>query len=375
MKVLHINCNYIYSALHGRLTERLESPEVHNLVFVPVTAANAANATVAAPGENVTVSECFRKIDRYFFDRKQSKICRAARRSLDLTGVDCIHAHTVFTDGNCARTLARELGVPYIVAVRNTDVNAFFKKRALLRGRGIAILRGAERIIFLSESYRNTVFAQYVPVRFREELLAKSVVIPNGIDDFWLANRNWMGQQLPAQGPVRLIYAGRIDRNKNIPLIQQAMDLLRREGLATELTVVGRIQDRAEFERIRQDRYTTYHEPVDKEQLIHIYRENHIFVMPSHTETFGLVYAEAMSQGLPVIYTRGQGFDGQFADGTVGYATSDRDAAQLAGCIRQVLADYKELSENARQRVDKFDWGKIAEQYRQIYCSITDDGK
>ena len=38
-----------------------------------------------------------------------------------------------------------------------------------------------------------------------------------------------------------------------------------------------------------------------------IYRENDIYVMPSIIETFGLVYAEAMSQGLPVIYTRGQG--------------------------------------------------------------------
>lgn len=40
--------------------------------------------------------------------------------------------------------------------------------------------------------------------------------------------------------------------------------------------------------------------------------------MPSHKETFGLVYAEAMSQGLPIIYTKNQGFDGQFPDGYVG---------------------------------------------------------
>jgi len=42
--------------------------------------------------------------------------------------------------------------------------------------------------------------------------------------------------------------------------------------------------------------------------------------MPSITETFGLVYAEALSQGLPVLYTRGQGFDRQFEEGEVGYA-------------------------------------------------------
>ena len=370
MKVLHINCNYIYSALHERLTERLESLEVHNLVFAPVSSTGGAAIT---PGKNVTVSECFRKTDRYFFHRKQEKIYRSAEKNLDLTGVDCIHAHTLFTDGNCARRLARELGVPYIVAVRNTDVNAFFKKRPLLHGRGIAIMRGAQRIIFLSESYRNMVFERYIPAGLRGELLKKAEVIPNGIDDFWLANRDWRQRKLPEQGPVRLIYVGRIDRNKNIPLIQQAMERLRRRGLDTELTVVGKVQDQTEFKKIREDRYTTYHEPVDKEQLIHIYRENHIFVMVSHTETFGLVYAEAMSQGLPVIYTRGQGFDGQFIDGTVGYATSDQDAAKLADCIQNVLAHYEELSENARERVGKFDWGEIAGHYRQMYRNIVDD--
>ena len=41
--------------------------------------------------------------------------------------------------------------------------------------------------------------------------------------------------------------------------------------------------------------------------------------MLSIMETFGLVYAEAMSQGLPIIYTKGQGFDEQFDEGKVGY--------------------------------------------------------
>ena len=40
------------------------------------------------------------------------------------------------------------------------------------------------------------------------------------------------------------------------------------------------------------------------------------FCLPSHAETFGLVYVEAMSQGLPIIY-EGQGFDKQFQDGEV----------------------------------------------------------
>ena len=42
-----------------------------------------------------------------------------------------------------------------------------------------------------------------------------------------------------------------------------------------------------------------------------------VFAMPSIFETFGLVYLEALSQNLPVVYTKGQGIDGMF-DNTVG---------------------------------------------------------
>ena len=91
--------------------------------------------------------------------------------------------------------------------------------------------------------------------------------------------------------------------------------------------------------------------------------------MPSHTETFGLVYAEAMSQGIPVLYTRGQGFDGQFPEGTVGYAVSDRDADDLAEKIRMVLSDYPNLSANCIKNASRFDWHKIAEEYQDIYQS------
>ena len=42
--------------------------------------------------------------------------------------------------------------------------------------------------------------------------------------------------------------------------------------------------------------------------------------MPSITETFGLVYGEALSQGLLIIYTKGQGFDGQIKEKLAGYS-------------------------------------------------------
>jgi glycosyltransferase involved in cell wall biosynthesis len=92
--------------------------------------------------------------------------------------------------------------------------------------------------------------------------------------------------------------------------------------------------------------------------------------MPSVTETFGLVYPEAMSQGLPVIYTSGQGFDGQFQDGQVGFAVNCYDAEEIAEKIIKIVANYQELSENAVKNAKKFRWSDINQKYMNIYQEI-----
>jgi len=51
---------------------------------------------------------------------------------------------------------------------------------------------------------------------------------------------------------------------------------------------------------------------MDKEKLLSIYRNHQIFAMPSKHETFGLVYIEALLQGLPILYSRNEGIDGMY---------------------------------------------------------------
>ena len=122
--------------------------------------------------------------------------------------------------------------------------------------------------------------------------------------------------------------------------------------------------------RILNDNITTYYRPLEKEELIYKYRENDIFILLSHYETFGLVYAEAMSQGLPVLYTRGQGFDGQFKDGIVGFGVSDKDSMDVKEKILTLIDNYAEISHNCLSNSSLFDWNRISIEYHQIYNEI-----
>ena len=148
------------------------------------------------------------------------------------------------------------------------------------------------------------------------------------------------------------------------------MSILRNKGYETEFTIVGKIKDRREYQHIIKYPYTRYMSFQSKESLIKLYRNNDIFIMPSHYETFGLVYAEAMSQGLPVIYTRNQGFDQQFKEGEVGYSVNDKKPDELSNKIQLICNNYKKISENSQNMSKKFKWSEIAQVYMNIYKSI-----
>lgn len=362
MRVLHINCNYIGTALHQLMVEDLDKRGYENTVFVPTY---DRNLSVIVPNDNVFVCECFRKWDRLFFDYKQNKIRKALETNFDVKSYDLVHAYTLFTDGNCARKIAKKYGVPYVVAVRNTDVNSFFCMMPHLRKRGIRIMQDAKAVFFLSEAYRKQVFEQYVPRRYHEALQAKTYVIPNGIDDFWLEHPPIKENKF--DGTIKLIYAGRIDRNKNIATTQAAMRLLREKGYDIELTVVGRVEDEKVFRTIQSDPYTECLQAKPKEALLEVYRQHNIFVMPSFTESFGLVYVEAMSQGLPVIYSKGQGFDHQFQEGVVGYHVSAHDAQDVAEGIERVVQQFERIKKNVVQCARAYNWSNIVSRYDEIY--------
>ena len=362
--VLHICSSYAQNDLYNQLISRLTNFGIKNTVFVPVL--NKVNQTY---GENIIVRKCFNYIDRFFFLIKQKKIMNKLVDEIDdLQHFDLIHAHYLFTDGNVAYKLKKEYNIPYIVAVRNTDVNVFFKYRVNLRQRGVKILLEASNIIVLSPSYISNVL-QYVPDKYKKIIRDKMIVIPNGINEFWLKNSD-IKQLDPRE--ISVVFAGRIDKNKNLVTALEAMDLLRKCGYNADYHFAGKIANQKIYDYVISRDYATYHGVLSKEKLIDLYRDCDIFLMPSYHETFGLVYAEAMSQGLPVIYTKGQGFDNQFEEGVVGYAVNPKDKVEIKDRLIDVIENYNTLSNNCVKNVGRFNWDMIAEKYYGIYAEIIE---
>lgn len=363
MKVMHINSYYSVSKFYKNLYDIQKKSGAEIDVYVPVNFSYDNRGLDL--GEYTTVSYNHSKLDRMFFFLKHRKIYLDVISKFKVKDYSIIHAHSLFSNGYIALNLKKKYGVPYIVAVRNTDVNLFFRYMVHLREIGNEILKEADNVIFLSESYRDQTIQRYVNKKLKNDILNKSRVIPNGIEEFWLANKP-MPKKIN-NSDIKILYVGVINKNKNILMTIKAIEVLVASGYSVSFTVVGEIQNQSIHDKLVEYPYVSYMSPLPKDKLINIYRMNDIFVMPSINETFGLVYAEAMSQGIPVIYSEGQGFDGQFDEALVGYSVNCYDAHDIAEKILKVVENYYYLSENSILFANKFNWHRISDLYNEIY--------
>lgn len=372
MRILNINSYYYSSTVHKQLQTYLIEKKVDLITYVPVSKGYIGRDECNyGKEEYVKKVECYNKIDRYFFFIKHKKIVRNIVNLINVDKFDCIHAHSLFSNGYIAMKMKEKFGKPYVVSVRDTDVNTFFKYMKNLNALGNQILKEADAIIFLSPRYRDYVINRYVKIEYRESILSKSYVIPNGINNFWLENKHLSNYILDNKS-IKLLYVGAISKRKNILTIIKAVEILKKEGYSVNLTVVGKIIDKKVYSQLIKYKFVKYESPKSKEVLLGIYREHQIFVMPSITETFGIVYPEAMSQSLPVIYSKGQGFDGQCLEGKVGFGVQCFDYKEIAQRIKDIINNYNIISKQCFEECNKFNWKDISDEYIRIFKLILE---
>lgn len=363
MKALQIANDYL-NPLFSKMFKALERHGICNKVVVPISMNGAV-------GENwekdIVVLKCFSYYDRFSFFYKQRKIIESIESAIDFSDIHIIHAHTLFSNGYAAMVLHKRYNLPFVVAVRNTDVNIFLKWMPWLRNTGTRILDEASTVVFLSPAYKDYVLNNYIPSKHRNEILNKSLVIANGISDIFLENKGYPRNK--TKGSLSILYVGEITKNKNIGTILKVAHLREKLGERVFVTIVGELVD-YKCKKYLNDSIVKYYSKCTQKELIPIFRNADVFLMPSHKETFGLVYVEAMTQGLPVLYTRGQGFDRYFEDGVVGFGVDENDVNDISNKIDLILDDYFEISSNCIKYSNQFSWDRIAVKYKAIYEKI-----
>ena len=344
------------------------------MIYIPIKRKEDYNKNIVNNLKNTKFiySKIFNDIDRLFYNHKINKILGDINNKVDLKSIDLIHADFLFSMGGIALKIMKEKGINYIVNIQNVDLNIFFKYMFFLRKTGLDIMQGAKKIIFVSPAYKKFVVNNYIPNQLKEYINQKSIIIPFGINPYWLQNK-YNKPKLKIVKKINLIYVGEFTKNKNVHISIKVARRLKELGFEVKLVIVG---GNGEYEykiknlaKNNKDIIDIYERIEERKKLMNMYRKSDIFIMPSHYESFGLVYGEAMSQGLPVIYTKGQGIDRYFEDGKVGYSVNPKDINDIVKRIEMIIHNYNEISKNCYNLVEKFSWEKIAKIYHNIYMS------
>ena len=213
-------------------------------------------------------------------------------------------------------------------------------------------------------------------------------VVPPGIDlaTFQPLDRAEARRKI-GYGPGRvLLFVGRLERLKGVDVAIKALALLRdRDHDDLRLIVLGedvRDGDESEKERLKavatslgvRDR-VDFLGSVAHHELPYFYAAADAVVMPSYSESFGLVALEAQACGRPVVASGVSGLRSVVRDEVSGYLIDGHDPALYAERIGRLLADpelAQQMGMRGRLLAQRFSWTRTADRLEELFENVIE---
>jgi D-inositol-3-phosphate glycosyltransferase len=293
--------------------------------------------------------------------------------------LDAIHAN-YWLSGVAGHALKHEFDIPLLVTFHTLDrVKAdaspeeLWAHEPVRRAQAEADTVGCADAVLAS----CTVEAEQL-VELYGAAADRIVIVPPGVDHAFFGPgdqaqaRRAVG--LPMDDPV-VLFAGRIQPLKGLTVAVEALAELRSGGLTRasmvviggpsgphgieEMERVGRIIDKHGLKRV-----VRMLPPQRHEMLSTYYRASDACVVPSHSESFGLVALEAAACGVPVVASAVGGLTTLVEHGRTGFLVDGRDPSDYAKPLNEILSDRAlagRLGRAAAARARAYTWRSAAQ--------------
>lgn len=286
----------------------------------------------------------------------------ATRRALRALQPAAVHAHWIVPQG-----LALAAALPLtkrrpraICTAHGSDVTALRGGfwRALRRG----VAARLDGIVAVSAPLRAQLVDEGCPPE-------RTAVIPMGADLAGL----FTPAPTPARGRGEILFVGRLVREKGADILLEAMPRILAQRSEATLTLIGDGPEKVSLhdtaQRLGLGATARFAGAVPHAALPEHYRRAALLVLPSRREGFGLVLAEALGCGCPVVAADLPAVRALLDDGRAGRLFRAGDAADLARAVLELLADAPAaaaLAQRGRAAViERCDWRAIARRYGQ----------
>jgi len=290
--------------------------------------------------------------------------------------IDLVHVHTPLSLCAACVVAARRLGIP-VVGTYHTMISEYthyvFRRCPVL----------LEGLAWRYASY----FYRRCRVVTAPSRAVLEMLLENGVESVRLIP-GFVDVDLFTPGPRRendhntVLFVGRLDREKRVETLIRAAVQVLKEIPRCEFRLVGTgVLEEHYRDLVRSmgmaDNFT-FDRFLDTEELVEAYRSCDVFVMPSDTETLGLVALEAMACGKPAVGADAWGLRDVITHNVDGLRFPPGDDAELAAQLVRLLGDGEmrlRMGLKAREKAKSFSYSRIGRRWVSLYNSVLEEAR
>lgn len=277
--------------------------------------------------------------------------------------VDIIHAHVGFPGGYIAKKVSEIHDIPYVV----TEQMSPFPHRYFENADGTLDSRLREAY---SGSSKNIAISEALANQMQNHGISRISLIPNLVEEAMfesLLHKN-------ANESFTFFALGRMVPQKGIDILLKAFSTLKTEAalriggdgeyVHTYKNLASKLQIEDKIEWLGE---------LDRKQALHEFQHCDAFVLPSRHESMGVVFAEAMACGKPVIGTICGGPE-EFINESNGYLIDPENEYLLSKSMKNMIQNYDRFdAEDIRQQcADRFSSEVICRKIMDVYQKVIE---
>ena len=276
---------------------------------------------------------------------------RALENLLSKEDIDIIHGHYLFPAGAAAVEVGKKHGIKTYVTAHGSDMFELYKSQPLMRPTLKNVLKDADVVFAVSNALKHEIIATgVVGIADKTRISWNSV----DINKFSTKQNNSFKDEYNLNDKPIVLFVGNLIKRKNVDSLLEAKKIANSDYY---LVVVGdgplfkKLTKKVEDENIRDVIFTGSRDDVES-----IIPSCDVLILPSFSESFGLVLIEALACGKPVIGSDVGGIS-EIINDDVGLLVNPNKISSIANAVDTIVNDENLrgiFSMNARNRALDF---------------------
>jgi N-acetyl-alpha-D-glucosaminyl L-malate synthase BshA len=285
--------------------------------------------------------------------------------------LDVLHVHYAMpfaTSAFLAKQLVAPRRLPVVTTLHGTDITVVGQQPAFFRMTKFSI-ESSDRITAVSEALREAT-VDSLGIKKPIE------VIPNFVDPTVFAPKKKRASLLAPAGAKVLMHASNFRPVKNVDMVVRIFAAVH-ERMDARLVMVGDGPEKPRAEQLARTLGVARHVLFlgNQEVMEELLPLADVFLLPSSTESFGLVALEAMSAGVPVVASNVGGLPELVDNGKNGFLVPAEDLSAHVKAVLKLLGDgplRRKFGAAGRKAArERFDVDRVVDRYRKVYEGLV----